>query len=64
MASVLEQIIQTKREESQPIRARTGGSTFVNPIGHKAWKLIDDAGCRGGGAGCRLKSNRGLPVWL
>jgi UDP-N-acetylmuramate dehydrogenase len=41
------QDIQTKREESQPIRARTGGSTFVNPIGHKAWKLIDDAGCRG-----------------
>jgi UDP-N-acetylmuramate dehydrogenase len=41
------QAIQTKREESQPIRARTGGSTFVNPVGHKAWKLIDDAGCRG-----------------
>ena len=41
------QDIQTKREESQPIRARTGGSTFVNPIGHKAWKLIDEAGCRG-----------------
>jgi UDP-N-acetylmuramate dehydrogenase len=41
------QDIQTKREESQPIRARTGGSTFVNPTGHKAWKLIDDAGCRG-----------------
>ena len=41
------QDIQTKREESQPIRARTGGSTFANPTGHKAWKLIDDAGCRG-----------------
>ena len=41
------QEIQSKREESQPIRARTGGSTFVNPMGHKAWKLIDDAGCRG-----------------
>ena len=41
------QEIQSKREESQPIRARTGGSTFVNPVGHKAWKLIDDAGCRG-----------------
>jgi UDP-N-acetylmuramate dehydrogenase len=41
------QDIQTKREESQPIRSRTGGSTFVNPTGHKAWKLIDDAGCRG-----------------
>jgi UDP-N-acetylmuramate dehydrogenase len=41
------QEIQSKREESQPIRARTGGSTFVNPIGHQAWKLIDEAGCRG-----------------
>jgi UDP-N-acetylmuramate dehydrogenase len=41
------QEIQSKREESQPIRARTGGSTFVNPTGHKAWKLIDEAGCRG-----------------
>jgi UDP-N-acetylmuramate dehydrogenase len=41
------QDIQSKREESQPVRARTGGSTFVNPTGHKAWKLIDDAGCRG-----------------
>jgi len=41
------QEIQSKREESQPIRARTGGSTFVNPVGHKAWKLIDEAGCRG-----------------
>jgi UDP-N-acetylmuramate dehydrogenase len=41
------QDIQTKREESQPIRSRTGGSTFVNPTGHKAWKLIDEAGCRG-----------------
>jgi UDP-N-acetylmuramate dehydrogenase len=41
------QDIQSKREESQPVRARTGGSTFVNPTGHKAWQLIDDAGCRG-----------------
>ncbi|WP_284735534.1 UDP-N-acetylmuramate dehydrogenase [Dongia deserti] len=41
------QEIQTKREETQPIRSRTGGSTFVNPTGHKAWKLIDEAGCRG-----------------
>jgi UDP-N-acetylmuramate dehydrogenase len=41
------QEIQSKREESQPIRARTGGSTFTNPTGHKAWQLIDDAGCRG-----------------
>ena len=35
------------REASQPIRERTGGSTFANPPGHSAWKLIDDAGCRG-----------------
>lgn len=39
--------IQAAREASQPIRARTGGSTFANPPGHKAWKLIDRAGCRG-----------------
>lgn len=38
--------IDTARTESQP-RSRTGGSTFVNPSGHKAWKLIDEAGCRG-----------------
>jgi len=35
------------REEKQPTRARTGGSTFKNPPGHSAWKLIDAAGCRG-----------------
>jgi UDP-N-acetylmuramate dehydrogenase len=39
--------IQTEREESQPIRTRTGGSTFKNPPGKKAWQLIDAAGCRG-----------------
>jgi UDP-N-acetylmuramate dehydrogenase len=39
--------IQEAREESQPIRARTGGSTFANPPGHKAWQLVDQAGCRG-----------------
>jgi UDP-N-acetylmuramate dehydrogenase len=39
--------IQTAREASQPIRSRTGGSTFANPSGHKAWELIDRAGCRG-----------------
>jgi UDP-N-acetylmuramate dehydrogenase len=39
--------IAKKREESQPIRARTGGSTFANPKGAKAWELIDKAGCRG-----------------
>ncbi len=35
------------REESQPLRTRTGGSTFKNPEGHSAWKLVDGAGCRG-----------------
>ena len=35
------------REESQPIKGRTGGSTFKNPDSEKAWKLIDEAGCRG-----------------
>lgn len=35
------------REESQPLRTRTGGSTFKNPDGDKAWKLVDGAGCRG-----------------
>jgi UDP-N-acetylmuramate dehydrogenase len=39
--------IHASREASQPIRARTGGSTFANPPGHQAWKLIDGAGCRG-----------------
>ena len=39
--------IAQAREESQPLRSRTGGSTFKNPPGHKAWALIDEAGCRG-----------------
>ena len=39
--------IQAAREASQPIRARTGGSSFANPPGHQAWQLIDKAGCRG-----------------
>lgn len=38
--------IKKKRDASQP-RNRTGGSTFKNPPGHSAWKLVDDAGCRG-----------------
>lgn len=36
-----------QRESTQPVKAKTGGSTFTNPPGHKAWQLIDDAGCRG-----------------
>ncbi|MDO8605339.1 MAG: UDP-N-acetylmuramate dehydrogenase [Phaeospirillum sp.] len=39
--------IKASREKAQPTRARTGGSTFANPPGHSAWKLIDAAGCRG-----------------
>ncbi|MEO6580934.1 MAG: UDP-N-acetylmuramate dehydrogenase [Sphingomicrobium sp.] len=39
--------IAASREESQPLRSRTGGSTFKNPPGDKAWALIDAAGCRG-----------------
>ncbi len=39
--------ITAAREISQPIREKTGGSTFKNPPGHKAWQLIDAAGCRG-----------------
>ncbi len=39
--------ITRAREQSQPIRERTGGSTFKNPPGEKAWRLIDEAGCRG-----------------
>lgn len=35
------------REQNQPIKERTGGSTFKNPLGHSAWKLVDEAGCRG-----------------
>lgn len=39
--------IAAYREQVQPIKSRTGGSTFKNPPGHKAWQLIDAAGCRG-----------------
>ena len=59
--------IRTSREATQPVRARTGGSTFRNPDGDKAWRLIDQAGCRGltlGGAQvsekhCNFLINRG-----
>jgi UDP-N-acetylmuramate dehydrogenase len=59
--------ITAKRESTQPVKSRTGGSTFKNPPGHKAWELIDAAGCRGlivGGAQvselhCNFLINRG-----
>ncbi len=59
--------IGASRSATQPIKSRTGGSTFKNPDGHKAWELIDAAGCRGlirGGAQvsemhCNFLINRG-----
>jgi UDP-N-acetylmuramate dehydrogenase len=39
--------IQTKREATQPIRAKTGGSTFKNGVEYSAWQLVERAGCRG-----------------
>ena len=41
------QAITEARESTQPVKSRTGGSTFKNPPGHKAWQLVDQAGCRG-----------------
>lgn len=48
-AAIVEEMerITAAREASQPIRDKTGGSTFKNPPGEKAWRLIDAAGCRG-----------------
>jgi UDP-N-acetylmuramate dehydrogenase len=40
-------VVQAHREKAQPVKSRTGGSTFMNPPGNKAWQLIDAAGCRG-----------------
>jgi UDP-N-acetylmuramate dehydrogenase len=59
--------ITDSREATQPIKSRTGGSTFKNPPGHKAWQLIDAAGCRGLAMGdaqvsemhCNFLINRG-----
>jgi UDP-N-acetylmuramate dehydrogenase len=39
--------ITERREKTQPIREKTGGSTFKNPPGHSSWKLVDEAGWRG-----------------
>jgi len=46
IAAEMEKITES-REATQPIKSRTGGSTFKNPLGRKAWELIDAAGCRG-----------------
>ncbi len=46
IAAEMDTITQA-REATQPVKSRTGGSTFKNPPGHKAWQLIDAAGCRG-----------------
>ncbi|MFN3350937.1 UDP-N-acetylmuramate dehydrogenase [Pseudorhodoplanes sp.] len=46
IAAEMDKITQS-REATQPIKSRTGGSTFKNPPGNKAWQLIDAAGCRG-----------------
>ena len=46
IAAEMESITE-RREATQPIKSRTGGSTFKNPEGNKAWQLIDAAGCRG-----------------
>ena len=59
--------ITEAREATQPVKSRTGGSTFKNPPGQKAWQLIDAAGCRGLSAGdaqvselhCNFLINRG-----
>jgi UDP-N-acetylmuramate dehydrogenase len=59
--------ITEAREATQPVKSRTGGSTFKNPAGHKAWQLIDAAGCRGLAVGdaqvselhCNFLINRG-----
>ncbi|MDA8050919.1 MAG: UDP-N-acetylmuramate dehydrogenase [Rhodospirillales bacterium] len=50
--------IRTSREATQPVRARTGGSTFRNPPGMKAWELIEAAGCRGLARGAAVVSEK------
>jgi UDP-N-acetylmuramate dehydrogenase len=50
--------IQETRGASQPLRTRTGGSTFKNPPGAKAWQLIDQAGCRGLRRGAAMVSDK------
>jgi len=52
------QTIMAERQESQPIGTQTGGSTFKNPTGQKAWQLIDAAGCRGLKVGQAMMSEK------
>jgi UDP-N-acetylmuramate dehydrogenase len=62
--------ITRARSSAQPVNTRTGGSTFKNPPGHKAWELIDKAGCRGLAVGdaqvselhCNFLINRGAAL--
>ena len=51
-------VIRAQREAAQPLRVATGGSTFKNPPGHKAWQLIDAAGCRGLRLGAAMVSEK------
>jgi UDP-N-acetylmuramate dehydrogenase len=59
-AAILERMnaIRAEREAAQPLRVATGGSTFKNPPGHKAWQLIDAAGCRGLRLGAAMVSEK------
>ncbi len=50
--------VQADRDATQPIRTRTGGSTFKNPPGEKAWELVDRAGCRGFSVGKAMVSEK------
>jgi UDP-N-acetylmuramate dehydrogenase len=50
--------IRAERESAQPLRVATGGSTFKNPPGRKAWQLIDAAGCRGLRLGAAMVSEK------
>jgi UDP-N-acetylmuramate dehydrogenase len=52
------QAIRSEREAAQPLRVATGGSTFKNPPGRKAWQLIDAAGCRGLRLGAAMVSEK------